>query len=632
MTKKSKVLERKAFQDKDADVENVGIMQGFIDMLTSEEDEPEDEQDMAVAMGRTPDNPEILMNTLSGEMRSVDARREELADQVGYAAAMETPDSVLALLQIKQESEGIGGLPQNVSPMIPPGNPPMMPPMASPPPGGIASLPTNQGPGPQPVRMKDGGIVHMSNGGLTLDAIMAQKKRDVPTFESALASSIETLENLPGFQSDTNTRLGYLGLAQNLFDFSQSGDTKKLISDALKTGSQVQALKERDKKGLTKAAIPLATASREAIMDYNQRLAESQEKIALKRLEISGKGITEGTANRIIARDFEKYINGELEGEALNSFEIAVGILNRPKYTSVLDRNTGEMVQRREPSQLDILIQTSPKYEILKNKIESKPIVSSNQNEDLYDYDNYDEDLIFAEDPGYLPGSEGVDVELNYSLVSEPGPYTGYGGLSTQENEIVNTLWEISPHATGPKNIVFGDYLTKVPIIGDFFADAYGKENQSISALRTAKNAIAGSLRQGDKFTVGEQARILEELQLDPAFWDSVTALQNRLISVDNSMMSRIKKEESILNNKEISAKQKNLAQERTLILKSIRKTLGIPTRVPLYRTQDGKVDKERIRASLNELFKQNGNKRFQYIIRNPSGKYVSKIYTGPRK
>jgi len=31
-------------------------------------------------------------------------------------------------------------------------------------------------------------------------------------------------------------------------------------------------------------------------------------------------------------------------------------------------------------------------------------------------------------------------------------------------------------------------------------------------------------------------------------------------------------------------------------------------------------------------LFKQNGNKRFQYIIRNPSGKYVSKIYTGPRK
>lgn len=631
MAKKSKVLEREAFNKKDDTVENVGIMQGFLDMLTQEDEvEDLDDQDMAKVMGRTPDSPEILMNTLSGEMRSVDARREELADKVGYAAAMETPDSVLALLQVKEEAQGIGALPQNMPPMMPPGSPPMMPPTSTAP-GGIASLPTNQGPGPQPVRMKDGGIVHMSNGGLTLDAIMAQKKRDVPTFESALASSIETLENLPGFQSDANTRLGYFGLAQNLFDFSQSGDTKKLISDALKTGSQVQALKERDRKGLTKAAIPLATASREAIMDYNQRLAESQEKIALKRLEISGKGITEGTANRIIARDFEKYINNELEGEALNSFEIAVGMLNRPKYTSVLDRNTGQMVQRREPSQLDILIQTSPKYEILKNRIESKPIVSSDQNEDPYDYGDYDEDPIFAEDPGYLPG-EGVDVELNYNLVSEPGPYTGYGGLSTQENEIVNTLWEISPHATGPKNVVFGDYLTKVPIIGDFFADAYGKENQSISALRTAKNAIAGSLRQGDRFTVGEQERILEELQLDPAFWDSVTGLQNRLISVDNSMMSRIRKEESILNNKEISAEQKNLAQERTLILKSIRKTLGIPTRVPLYRTQDGKIDKEKIRASLNELFKQNGNKRFQYIIRNPSGKYVSKIYTGPRK
>ena len=33
MAKKSKVLERKVFQDKDADVENVGIMQGFIDIL-----------------------------------------------------------------------------------------------------------------------------------------------------------------------------------------------------------------------------------------------------------------------------------------------------------------------------------------------------------------------------------------------------------------------------------------------------------------------------------------------------------------------------------------------------------------------------------------------------------------------
>ena len=83
MAKKSKVLERKVFQDKDADVENVGIMQGFIDMIVAEEDEPEEEQDVALALGRTPDNPEILMNTLSGEMRSIDARREELADRVG---------------------------------------------------------------------------------------------------------------------------------------------------------------------------------------------------------------------------------------------------------------------------------------------------------------------------------------------------------------------------------------------------------------------------------------------------------------------------------------------------------------------------------------------------------------------
>ena len=118
-----------------------------------EEGEPEEEQDVALALGRTPDNPEILMNTLSGEMRSIDARREELADQVGYAAAMETPDSVLALLQVKQDAEGIGGLPQGMPPGMPPmmpsGNPLMMP-TASPLPEGIASLPMDQGPMPQP--------------------------------------------------------------------------------------------------------------------------------------------------------------------------------------------------------------------------------------------------------------------------------------------------------------------------------------------------------------------------------------------------------------------------------------------------------------------------------------------------
>jgi hypothetical protein len=101
-------------------VDNVGIMQGFLEMMNEDDDEFEedDEYEAGEMLGRTPDSPEILMNNLRGDMRSIDARRDELADLVGYSAAAETPESVLAMLQPVLAQQGIGA-------MMPPG---MMPP------------------------------------------------------------------------------------------------------------------------------------------------------------------------------------------------------------------------------------------------------------------------------------------------------------------------------------------------------------------------------------------------------------------------------------------------------------------------------------------------------------------------
>ena len=82
----------------DDEVENVGIMSGFMDdieELMEEISEAEmngieegEDADMARMMNRTPDSPEILMNNLRGDMRSIDARREELADLVGQKFLM----------------------------------------------------------------------------------------------------------------------------------------------------------------------------------------------------------------------------------------------------------------------------------------------------------------------------------------------------------------------------------------------------------------------------------------------------------------------------------------------------------------------------------------------------------------
>jgi len=165
-----------------ADFEDVGIMAGFKDMMNAPEDvEEEDDRDSyeednrdEMVAGRRPDSPEIVMNHLRGDMRSLDARREELADMVGYKAAKETPDSVLAMLQpVLAKQQGLGTLPMAQGPQapMPPAMPPGMgiPPMGpqggpppGPPPGGLPPPPVPPGPGsqpPMPMKMAHGGYV-----------------------------------------------------------------------------------------------------------------------------------------------------------------------------------------------------------------------------------------------------------------------------------------------------------------------------------------------------------------------------------------------------------------------------------------------------------------------------------------
>jgi hypothetical protein len=157
----------KKMMREDDDIENMGIMQGFMDSMDDEGDDEGEGEDPEMMMERRPDSPEILMNNLRGDMRSVDARRDELADLVGYQAATETPETVLAMLQpilAQQGGGGIGALPQSQDmaqgpqpPMMggapgmpPPGMPPMPPDAGMAPPpdqGGIAALMASMGGG-----------------------------------------------------------------------------------------------------------------------------------------------------------------------------------------------------------------------------------------------------------------------------------------------------------------------------------------------------------------------------------------------------------------------------------------------------------------------------------------------------
>lgn len=165
---KEKVLKRSMFSEKmPKSVRNSGIMAGFEDDDMLQPPEP----DTMPSLARTPQNPEILMNTLRGDMRSVDARYQELAQMVGDQAAQETPPEVLAMLQMQlgQQQGGIGALPQAAGMTPPPmgapeGMPPQgempmqggMPPQGAMPPGMESAPPLPQGGADQAPPTPDG--------------------------------------------------------------------------------------------------------------------------------------------------------------------------------------------------------------------------------------------------------------------------------------------------------------------------------------------------------------------------------------------------------------------------------------------------------------------------------------------
>lgn len=164
---------------KGVDIENVGIMQGFMDSMADDMEDEGDDEDPEKMMERRPDSPEILMNNLRGDMRSIDARRDELADLVGYQAATETPETVLAMLQpiLAKQSEGIGALPQSAdmaqgpqppmmggAPGMPPAGMPPLPPDAGMPPPGMPPLPPDAGMGMAPPPPGQGGIAELMAG------------------------------------------------------------------------------------------------------------------------------------------------------------------------------------------------------------------------------------------------------------------------------------------------------------------------------------------------------------------------------------------------------------------------------------------------------------------------------------
>ena len=308
---------------KDDEIENVGIMQGFMDdieELMEEIAEAEmsgggEDQDMAKLMDRRPDSPEVLMNNLRGDYRSVDARREELADLVGMSAAVETPDDVLALLQPVLAQQGIEALTPSSS--LPFGT--MAPAAAMPPPPmemAAAGLPTPSvdpsGVGSLPMGMAEGGIVQNFQDGSGEAGVTPAMTFSPEVIQAAQSSIADVLAQQPAAVPDLAARTKaltpeyaeILGLgdkdairAQMLFDIGQAA-----LGFAGNVGPQGQALRgsmaarlaqatsalpgqigaraaqiRKEEQAATGTALQAAQAEQAAVIAANVKLAERQQ-------------------------------------------------------------------------------------------------------------------------------------------------------------------------------------------------------------------------------------------------------------------------------------------------------------------------------------------------------------------
>lgn len=328
-------------------VDNIGIMQGFLDMFedAKEDDGEEGEEGNEgegdeSSMERRPDSPEILMNNLRGDMRSIDARRDELADLVGYAAASETPEPVLAMLQpILAQQGGLGALPQSgpmaQGPQPPMGGLPGMPPGGAPaaapsPPqqGGIAELPLPGGAPPEgmspptgmpPVGMAHGGLVQRfqegsdeegvtpvadaSSGAMydptlrdalraRIEQTLAQTPKDVPSIEALYTAKLPTYRQLLGENQQTTQAQMLFDLGQRALGYAANVDERgrpmrgsqlSRLAGAFQglpatIGARVAEF-EKGERAIKTAALSSAEKEAQRIQELNQRLQQSQDRL-----------------------------------------------------------------------------------------------------------------------------------------------------------------------------------------------------------------------------------------------------------------------------------------------------------------------------------------------------------------
>jgi hypothetical protein len=583
-------------------VDNVGIMQGFLEMMNEDDDEFEedDEYEAGEMLGRTPDSPEILMNNLRGDMRSIDARRDELADMVGYAAAVETPDSVLAMLQPVLAQQGIGAMmppgpmpPGGISPVGAPNMPnvpnvpnvpnmpsDMMTPMQPMPAGGIGDMaPGAMPPGPPPLQMARGGVVQRFSNGTsapneeqdggvsaignpsaaddsaaidmdTLIKLYNASARTMPSLKDVYTEKQKTYSDVLGGNRGDLSKLGLLtSLAERGFAYAANVDP---ITGQPMRGSQLSRLAGAA-RGLPTEMMKTAAAQKaedrgiklaalnaaEATLTARQKAEYDIAKEKAKKAGNYGLG-TSWQANRMTLLNtlLPKYEAGELPDDQKNMFEMLADTM---KSTSTYTDEKGDVITRITgvPERLKEALEKGRGKEKVSG---GAPGVGAAQ----------------------APGATGTAKQI----LSKPG---------------YPTMVSLAGKATGPVNITAG-LLERFG--AGLFDDIKEGTTQADAFITLANNRIVRGLAQNEKFPVAEMESIKDELKLLPGLLKSEGAYFNRAIGIDN-VLSRIESQSfTAMYDKNLDVEKRNGAAAVNRNVKDARDLLGV-IHTPLIRNNE---------------------------------------------
>jgi len=620
------------------DAEDVGIMAGFKDMMEMMEMEDDDMEDMdeedrvaSEVMGRSPKSPEILMNNLRGDMRSIDARVDELADMVGYRAAKDTPQEVLALLQpVLAQQQGIGAAPASAElmqgpqpPMAPPPMPPgapMAPPMApgapemppemmggggpqdmtGPPPpetGGIAGAP--------PIAMARGGYVQNFQAGSDEGGVTPVEKDEtlLKYPPDVVAAAKKGMQELIAKQATSLPDLASLTRAREPAYRTILGDTKgaseaqllfSLGQRAFGFGSNVDD-QGRPLRGSFVSR--LAGAARTLPQDMMARVAEidkGERAIKMAALQASEKDVDQiQAANNELMKQkralFQEIVKqegrrtaAESKGpfgtnEILNMFGRAGPLLAAGKLT---DQQKGELdvavTDYTQETRIEVIdpVTQNKSYRIEKKRLPPDLIVAYQLAGRPIPYYT-GETPVATGKPGEKAPAPSANISGAPGTIPDNVPAEAkdtYVALNTPKDQ--KTLWNQRGLVAGPL-----PYIKTMPVLR-VFGQIDPKADEARTFFDTAVRDLIKSLQNNPHYATTEMKAIEKELDIGPAFFDNPASLGSRMVGIDDFLMQKLKAAQVDANNDSYTVDARRNALNVTRDISNFQKKAGIPPRV----------------------------------------------------